>query len=109
MGAGFIGSIILEALATRGTDLTVVEMEDRMVPRMMNDVAGGLIKTWCENKGVKVLTSTQVEAIDAGQPLTVRLNNGNTLAADLVIAATGVRPTSTSWKAPAFALITACW
>ena len=32
MGAGFIGSIILEALATRGTDLTVVEMEDRMVP-----------------------------------------------------------------------------
>ena len=92
MGAGFIGSIILEALATRGTDLTVVEMEDRMVPRMMNAVAGGLIKAWCENKGVKVLTSTQVEAIDAGQPLTVRLNNGSTLAADLVIAATGVRP-----------------
>ena len=92
MGAGFIGSIILEALAARGTDLTVVEMEDRMVPRMMNAVAGGLIKAWCENKGVKVLTSTQVEAIDAGQPLTVRLNNGNTLAADLVIAATGVRP-----------------
>ena len=76
MGAGFIGSIILEALATRGTDLTVVEMEDRMVPRMMNAVAGGLIKAWCESKGVKVLTSTQVEAIDAGQPLTVRLNNG---------------------------------
>ena len=36
MGAGFIGCIILEALASRKVDLTVVEMENRMVPRMMN-------------------------------------------------------------------------
>ncbi|MBM3223698.1 MAG: NAD(P)/FAD-dependent oxidoreductase, partial [Candidatus Tectomicrobia bacterium] len=64
MGAGFIGCIILEALATRGTDLTVVEMENRMVPRMLNDTAGNLIKTWCEGKGVKILTSTTVQAIE---------------------------------------------
>ncbi|MCG8324380.1 MAG: NAD(P)/FAD-dependent oxidoreductase, partial [Thiotrichales bacterium] len=43
MGAGFIGCIILEALAERGVNLTVVEMGDRMVPRMMNQVAGNLI------------------------------------------------------------------
>ena len=35
MGAGFIGCIIMEALAERGVDLVVVEMGDRMVPRMM--------------------------------------------------------------------------
>ncbi|MFZ5510557.1 MAG: NAD(P)/FAD-dependent oxidoreductase, partial [Pseudomonadota bacterium] len=35
LGAGFIGCIILEALASRGVQLTVVEMGDRMVPRMM--------------------------------------------------------------------------
>ncbi|MCU0920699.1 MAG: FAD-dependent oxidoreductase, partial [Burkholderiaceae bacterium] len=33
MGAGFIGCIILEALAARGVKLAVVEMGDRMVPR----------------------------------------------------------------------------
>jgi NADPH-dependent 2,4-dienoyl-CoA reductase/sulfur reductase-like enzyme len=40
MGAGFIGCIILEALASRGVKLTVVEMGDRMVPRMMGPTAG---------------------------------------------------------------------
>ena len=44
MGAGFIGCIIMEALAARGVQLTVVEMGDRMVPRMMGPTAGGMIK-----------------------------------------------------------------
>ncbi|HMR69733.1 MAG TPA: FAD-dependent oxidoreductase, partial [Rubrivivax sp.] len=56
MGAGFIGCIIMEALAARGVDLSVVEMGDRMVPRMMGPTAGGMIKAWCEAKGVKVHT-----------------------------------------------------
>ena len=42
MGAGFIGCIIMEALANRGVELSVVEMGDRMVPRMMNDPAGNM-------------------------------------------------------------------
>ena len=92
MGAGFIGCIILEALAERGVNLTVIEMEDRMVPRMMNQTAGNLIKQWCLDKGVNVLTSTRVEAIeqDAGR-LSVKLDNGEQLGADVVISATGVR------------------
>ena len=46
MGAGFIGCIIMEALASRGVNLTVVEMGDRMVPRMMGPVGGGVIRDW---------------------------------------------------------------
>ena len=92
MGAGFIGCIIMEALASRGVQLSVVEMGDRMVPRMMGPTAGGMIKDWCETKGVKVFSSTKVEEITAGQPMAVRLSSGQTLQADLVISATGVRP-----------------
>jgi len=94
IGAGFIGSIILEALARRGTDLSVVEVEDRMVPRMMNQVSGNLIRHWCEKKGLQILTSTRVEAIESGmgdQNMSVQLDNGKTLEAELVISATGVR------------------
>lgn len=92
MGAGFIGCIILEALAARGVQLTVVEMGDRMVPRMMGPTAGGMIRDWCEAKGVRVFTGTRVEAIEPHAPLRVRLSNGQHLECDLVISATGVKP-----------------
>ena len=92
MGAGFIGCIIMEALKQRGVQLSVVEMGDRMVPRMMGPVAGGMIRDWCESQGVQVFTGTRVEAILPGAPLSVRLSNGQSVAADLVISATGVRP-----------------
>ena len=113
MGAGFIGCIIMEALAARGVELSVVEMGDRMVPRMMGPTAGNMIREWCEKKGVKVYTGTKVEGIEAGsgggvvnkiasaiglgsdEPvagLRVKLSSGQTVEADLVISATGVRP-----------------
>ncbi|MCP4408990.1 MAG: NAD(P)/FAD-dependent oxidoreductase [Gammaproteobacteria bacterium] len=115
MGAGFIGCIILEALASRNVQLTVVEMENRMVPRMMNKQSGTMLKQWCENKGVTVLTSAQVKGIEKSSkpmsflrsiftsaqaksiekngksPLSVSMSGGGTLPADMVICATGVR------------------
>jgi NADPH-dependent 2,4-dienoyl-CoA reductase/sulfur reductase-like enzyme len=92
MGAGFIGCIIMESLAARGVQLTVVEMGDRMVPRMMGPTAGGMIRSWCEGKGVRVFTGARVEAIEPHAPLKVRLSDGQQLEVDLVINATGVKP-----------------
>jgi NADPH-dependent 2,4-dienoyl-CoA reductase/sulfur reductase-like enzyme len=92
MGAGFIGCIIMEALAARGVQLSVVEMGDRMVPRMMGPTAGGMIKDWCQARGVTVHTGTRVEAIEGDAPMRVKLSGGLQLQADLVISATGVRP-----------------
>jgi NADPH-dependent 2,4-dienoyl-CoA reductase/sulfur reductase-like enzyme len=110
MGAGFIGCIIMEALAARGVKLTVVEMGDRMVPRMMGPTAGGMIKRWVQAKGVAVHTAARVESIAVPQPgllskvasavglgagdapMQVKLSTGETLEADLVISATGVKP-----------------
>ena len=92
LGAGFIGCIIMEALAVRGVSLSVVEMGDRMVPRMMGPTAGGMIRDWCEAKGVTVFTGTRVESIAPGAPLQVRLSSGQIVEADLVISAAGVRP-----------------
>jgi len=95
IGAGFIGCIILEALASRRTELTVVEAENRMVPRMMDDTAGGMLRRWCESKGVSVRLQARVEAIEdgrAGHGAAVRLGDGQVLDADLVITAVGVQP-----------------
>jgi len=94
IGAGFIGCIILESLARRGVNLTVVELEERMVPRMLNDKAAGMVRRWCEERGVTVRTSASVQGIEkvnGGKPLRVLVEGGGSLAADLVIRATGVR------------------
>jgi len=95
IGAGFIGCIILEALAERGVNLTVVELEDRMVPRMLNRTAGGMVQRWCENQGISVRVGSRVTSIEAGTGgalLGVHLDGGDELPADLVIRATGVVP-----------------
>jgi NADPH-dependent 2,4-dienoyl-CoA reductase/sulfur reductase-like enzyme len=93
MGAGFIGCIVLEALVSRGVDLTVVELEDRMLARMMDDAGAGMIKRWCEGKGVRVLTSTRVTGLeDAGSQVRLKLDGAPSVTADLVVCATGVAP-----------------
>ncbi len=93
IGAGFIGCIILEALVKRGVNLAVVETGNRMVPRMLDDRAGGLLETWCKNKGIDVHTSCTVDGIsDAGKKgVEVSLSDGSKLEAALVITATGVK------------------
>ena len=93
VGAGFIGCIILESWVLREVDLTVVEMGPRMVPRMLGEKAGDLLKTWCESKGVTVHTGTTVESIESAQnELNVVLKNGESCPADVVIVSTGVKP-----------------
>ncbi|MGE5339328.1 MAG: NAD(P)/FAD-dependent oxidoreductase [Gemmatimonadota bacterium] len=92
IGAGFIGCIIMEALSERGVQLTVVEMGDRMVPRMMTPNAGNMIRRWVESKGVRVITNARVDRIEAGAPLKALLSTGDTIDADLIIASAGVRP-----------------
>ena len=89
IGAGFIGSIILEALGLRGVKLSVIEQGDRMVPRMMGPHAGGLLQRWCESKGVDIHTGVAVDRIEDNG---VHLTDGTHIDANLVISATGVRP-----------------
>jgi NAD(P)H-nitrite reductase large subunit len=92
IGAGFIGCIIMESLAERGVALTVVEMGDRMVPRMMTPRAGAMIRRWVEARGVRVITGAKVDRIEPGSPLRAHLSTGQFVDIDLVIASAGVRP-----------------
>jgi NAD(P)H-nitrite reductase large subunit len=93
IGAGFIGCIILEALVKRGINLAVVETGNRMVPRMLDENAGGLLENWCKKEGIDVHTSCSVDGIEkAGDDkVEVSLSDGSKLSAALVITATGVK------------------
>lgn len=96
VGAGFIGCIVLEALHMRGCNLTVVELAPRMVARMMDETAGGMLTRWCREHGVNVFTGTKVEMILPGSGRgssrhVVHLSNGRAIPAGLVVLAAGVR------------------
>ncbi len=100
IGAGFIGCIILEALVASGAKLTVIEMGNRMVPRMLDETCGNLLEKWCRQKGVNVLTGCQVEAIEAcadnlrvkiATPAQTEKEGEKGIDAELVISAAGVQ------------------
>lgn len=92
LGAGFIGCIVLQALVEMKLDLTVIELEDRMLARMMDEPGGNMIKRWCEAKNVAVRTSTEAKGVvDQGNSLEITLGDGSSIVADHIVCAAGVR------------------
>jgi len=93
MGAGFVGCIIMQGLVSLGVDLTILVRSGRMVSRMMNPASSGMIRTWCEAKGVHIRVDTLPEAITLDQErLRVHLGGGESLPADLYLCLVGVNP-----------------
>ncbi|MBI3304389.1 MAG: NAD(P)/FAD-dependent oxidoreductase [Deltaproteobacteria bacterium] len=95
VGAGFIGFIVLNAMAKLGWKLSVVEMEGQVLPRMLDRQGAAAVEGWLRARGVALHTGAQVREIaraGSGGKLTLSLSTGATLSADLVILATGIRP-----------------
>ncbi len=92
LGAGFIGCIVLQALVEMKLDLTVIELADRMLARMMDDSGGRMIKSWCESKGVSVRTGAEAKGVEEKDgALEIALGDGSTIDADHIVCAAGVR------------------
>ena len=93
MGAGFVGCILMEGLVSMGVELTILVRSGRMVSRMMNPVASGMIRSWCEAKGVKIRVNTLPQALrSVGGELRVVLDGGEELPADIYLCLVGVKP-----------------
>jgi NAD(P)H-nitrite reductase large subunit len=93
VGAGFIGFIVLNAMFKRGWDLTVVERVSQVLPRMLDGESAGFVQNWLSSKNVAVHAGTEVKSISAGADgeKLVHLENGEQIAADIVIIATGIK------------------
>ncbi|PHS72662.1 MAG: FAD-dependent oxidoreductase [Cycloclasticus sp.] len=89
LGAGFIACIIVEAMLKRKVDLTVMlGRTGQMVSRMMDETAGGMIKSWCEAKGVTTILPSSIKSIEPGPAL--KRDDDSLTEFDLIIVATGV-------------------
>jgi NADPH-dependent 2,4-dienoyl-CoA reductase/sulfur reductase-like enzyme/rhodanese-related sulfurtransferase len=95
LGAGFIGLEAAEALRHRGLDTTVVELAPQVLPPMAPEMSA-LVEQELRDHGVAVHTGTGATHIQEHHDgrVSVTLDNGTVLTADVVVASMGVRPRS---------------
>lgn len=89
VGAGFIGLEVAAALRARGLAVHVVAPERLPLERVLGPQLGEMVRRLHEEHGVVFHLEEGVAAIESGR---VRLSGGASLAADLVVLGTGVRP-----------------
>ncbi len=92
IGAGFIGLEMTEQLMHKGLEVTVVQLEDQVMPPMDADMTFR-IEEHMREKGVKLILSDTVKTIE-GETSVERVitTNGITIEPDIVILSAGVRP-----------------
>lgn len=96
VGAGAIGCEFAYFYNTIGTNVTLVEYMDRIVPVEDEEVSKELAKIY-KKQGIEVMAGTAVEQIDTsgeGVKATIKDKKGNskTIEADVLLSAAGITP-----------------
>jgi NADPH-dependent 2,4-dienoyl-CoA reductase/sulfur reductase-like enzyme/rhodanese-related sulfurtransferase len=94
VGGGYIGLEMAEQLVGRGVEVTLLEAEPHVMPRMDPDMSARVDAALVRH-GVDLRPGTRLTAIEddgAGRVGAVTVSDGGHAATDLVILAVGVRP-----------------
>jgi len=99
VGGGFIGLEMVENLAHRGLEVTLIERLDQVMPPLDLEMAN-LVKQYLLKNGVRVELNDGVAGFQqtADGSLEVLTSSGKSHPADIVILAIGVRPETTLAK-----------
>lgn len=93
IGAGFIGMELAEAFVHRGLKTSIVEMQDRLLPQMLDKEMADLLKKNIAKEPLNLYLEEKTLAFEAeaGWVTGVKTDK-RTIPAQLVIVAVGVRP-----------------
>jgi rubredoxin-NAD+ reductase len=92
MGAGLIGCEFANDLAAAGYAVAVVDPADRPLAAMLPPAASAQLQAALTGLGVQWHLGTAVQAVEpAAHGVALTLANGQTLAADIVLSAIGLR------------------
>jgi NAD(P)H-nitrite reductase large subunit len=95
LGAGLIGTKTAQALSHQVENVTMVELADRILSPVTDNVSSAMAADAFRNNGVEVLLGTTVTEVlgnDKGLVSEVRLKDGSVLPCELLVIAIGVRP-----------------
>ena len=93
VGAGYIGLEVAAVLRDMGLDVTVVEMADRVMSRVVSPEISDFYQIEHTNHGVKLRLSTGIVGFRGeGQVTSVETADGEQIPADLVVIGVGIEP-----------------
>ena len=94
IGGGYIGLEMADAMTHRGLEVTLLEFTPEILTTLDPSV-GRLIRSELESKRVKVITGRAVQSMEhINNRLLVHAATGETSVADMVLVATGVKPST---------------
>ena len=92
IGGGVVGIELGQVFLSFGSEVTVVEMMDRIVPGVDRE-SSAVLRKELERKGMKILTSTQIkEIVDDGHTLTVKLEGHDDIVSEKALLSIGRVP-----------------
>src|SRR6185369_4466423 len=92
LGGGVVGVEMAQAYTTLGSQVTLIEAEDRLIARE-EPFAGQQLRQTLTGRGVDVRTGVLAETVRRdGQQVTVTLSDGQAVAGDEILVAVGRRP-----------------
>ena len=92
IGGGVVGVELGQAYLSFGSEVTVIEMMDRIVPGVDREASETLRKA-LEKKGMKILTSSKIkEIIDEGDKLRIKLEDKEDVVAEKALLSIGRVP-----------------
>jgi nitrite reductase (NADH) large subunit len=95
IGGGLLGLEAAAGLHMRGMDVTVLHLMPTLMERQLDPAAAHLLQQAIERRGIKVRCKANTHAILGEEKVTaVKLDDGTTLPADIVVMAVGIRPSS---------------
>ena len=98
VGGGFIGLEMAENLAERGIKTTIVQRSNHLLPTVDCDIASFIHANFRYN-GVQLLLSTNTNKMSiTGEKVSLYLDNGSNISADMLVLAVGVMPDNTLAK-----------
>lgn len=97
VGAGFIGAEVAATCRDRGLEVTLLEALPVPLAQAIGPRMGAVLADVQRDHGVDVRLGVGVEALEGeGRVGRVRLSDGTTVSADVVVVGVGVRP-ATEW------------
>ncbi len=93
IGGGLLGLEVAKALVDIGLEVYLVHILDTLMEQQLDKTASDLLKKDLENMGIKVLLERNTKEILGDKKAEgVLFADGETLSADFVVIATGIRP-----------------